>query len=74
MNTDIKMEKLLDMAIRNVENRSDRDIKNCKVLRYFDTILMKVRDENSRRIREEIGIIEIDQGSCEDCDENECII
>jgi len=75
MGTNLKSEKLFEMAIRSFINRSDRDLENCKAAKYFDDILTKVKDDNARRMREELGVMPILDEDCSDCeDEEECLL
>jgi len=74
MSTNLKSEKLFEMAIRSFINRSDRDLENCKAAKYFDDILVRIKDDNARRMREELGVMPVLDEDCSDCeDEEECL-
>lgn len=65
----LKTEKLLEAFITKIENDSDRNSRNCPVLRANLKLLSKLKSENSRQILEDIGFItDIDTSSCKDCD------
>ncbi|MEF8875040.1 MAG: hypothetical protein V5A88_10315 [Candidatus Thermoplasmatota archaeon] len=75
MSSNLKSEKLFEMAIRSFINRSDRDLENCKAAKYFDDMLTRIKDDNARRMREELGVMPILDEDCSDCeDDGECLL
>ena len=66
---DLKTEKLFEAFVDKVENNSDRNTRNCPVLRAHMKLLTRLKEENSRVILDDLGFIgELETKDCKECE------
>lgn len=66
---DLKTEKLIEAFITKIEEETDRNSRNCPVLRAEIKLLSKLKHENSRKILDDLGFIgDLQTSECSDCD------
>ncbi len=55
--------------INKIENQSDKSTRNCSILRANIQLLTWLKQDNNRKIIEDIGFIKkLDTSKCDDCD------
>jgi len=62
---DLETEKTFEAFIRAIEEESDRTTKNCPVLRAHVQLLTRLKNDNNRRIMEDLGLeLKLDTKKC----------
>ncbi|MFW6065083.1 MAG: hypothetical protein ACOC8Y_05875 [Candidatus Natronoplasma sp.] len=66
---DLKTEKLFEAFITKLESETDRNTRNCPILRAQVKLLTKLKSENSRRLLDDLGfVVDLDTSSCKSCE------
>ena len=65
LNSDVKLEKAIDMMIQEVENMENAN--QCPLYHWLNDFRMEISEMNTANLKTQIPIPSLDESVCEDC-------